>query len=112
MATTRDKLFMQLNAGLGDIAAGDLTETEERLKLADFVPPTDATPVQELLVTGPTAPAITTLDDLAGKTLHVRPSTSYAESLAALNERLQAVGKAPVQIVQLLDALEDEDWLE
>jgi ABC-type amino acid transport substrate-binding protein len=79
LATTRDKLFMQLNAGLGDIAAGDLTETEERLKLVDFVVPKEATPVQELLATGPTAPAITTLDDLAGKTVHVRPSTSYAD---------------------------------
>src|SRR5262249_7004337 len=28
IATTRDKLFMQLNAGLGDIAAGDRIETE------------------------------------------------------------------------------------
>src|SRR5215831_6071652 len=27
IATTRDKLFRQLNAGLGDIAAGDLIET-------------------------------------------------------------------------------------
>jgi membrane-bound lytic murein transglycosylase MltF len=112
IATTRDKLFLQLNAGLGDIAAGDLTETEEWLKLVDFVAPKDAMPVQELLATGPTAPAITTLDDLAGKTVHVRPATSYALSLAALNVRLQAAGKAPVQIAPLPDALEDEDRLE
>ena len=45
LATTRDKLFPQLNAGLGDIAAGDLTETEAWLKLVDFVAPKDATPV-------------------------------------------------------------------
>src|SRR5262252_4002923 len=112
IATTRDKLFTQLNAGLGDIAAGDLIETEEWLKLMDFVAPKDATPVQELLATGPTAPTLTTLDDLSGKTVHVRPATSYAESLAALNARLQAAGKAPVQIVPLPDALEDEDRLE
>src|SRR5215831_6694384 len=74
--TTRDKLFLQLNAGLGDIAAGDLIETAEWLKLVDFVAPQDATPVQELLATGPTAPALTTLEDLAGKTVHVRPATS------------------------------------
>src|SRR5215471_908593 len=112
LATPRDKLFTQLNAGLGDIAAGDLIETEEWLKRVDFVAPKDATPVQELLATGPTAPALTTLDDLAGKTVHVRPATSYAASLAALNARLQAAGKAPVQIVSLPDALEDEDRLE
>jgi membrane-bound lytic murein transglycosylase MltF len=112
IAATRDKLFTQLNAGLGDIAAGDLIETEAWLKLVDFVAPQDTTPVQELLATGPTAPALTTFDDLAGKTVHVRSATSYAESLAALNARLQAAGKALVQIVSLPDALEDEDRLE
>src|SRR5215471_14452749 len=112
LATPRDQLFLQLNAGLGDIAVGDLIETEEWLKRVDFVAPKDATPVQELLATGPTAPALTTLDDLAGKTVHVRPATSYAASLAALNARLHAAGKAPVQIVSLPDALEDEDKLE
>src|SRR5499427_3321036 len=112
LATPRDKLFTQLNAGLGDIAAGDLIETEEWLQRVDFVAPKDATPVQELLATGPTAPAITTLEDLAGQTVHVRPATSYTKSLAALNARLQAAGKAPVQIVSLPDALEDEDRLE
>src|SRR3989338_4690986 len=30
--TTRDKLFSNLNAGMGDIATGDLTATKERLK--------------------------------------------------------------------------------
>src|SRR5215813_12015643 len=110
--TTRDQLFRQLNAGLGDIAAGNITVTEGRLKLVDFVTPKDGTPLQELLATGPKAPQIRTLDDLAGKTVHVRPATSYAESLAALNARLHAAGKAPVQIAPLPDALEDEDKLE
>ena len=110
--TTRDQLFRQLNAGLGDIAAGNVTVTEGRLKLVDFVTPKDGPPLQELLATGPKAPQIQTLDDLAGKTVHVRPATSYAESLAALNARLRAAGKAPVQIAPLPDALEDEDKLE
>jgi membrane-bound lytic murein transglycosylase MltF len=112
LATPRDQLFQQLNAGLGDIAAGDLIATEEQLKRVDFVAPQDATPVQELLATGPTAPALTTLEDLAGQTVHVRPATSDAESLAAFNARLQAAGKALVQIAPLPDALEDEDRLE
>ena len=110
--TTRDKLFTQLNEGLGDIAAGNLTVTEERLTLVDFVAPKDTKPIQELLVTGPKAPGVKTLDDLSGKTVHVRPTSSYAESLAALNERLQAAGKPPVTLAALPDALEDEDALE
>src|SRR5215475_1340557 len=110
--TTRDKLLPELKAGLGDIAAGNLTVTEARLTQVDFAAPKDRKPVQEFIVTGPRAPAVQTLDDLAGKTIHVRPTTSYAESLAALNERFQAAGTAPVTIVALPEALEDEDTLE
>ena len=110
--TTRDKLIPALNDGLGDIAAGNLTVTEARLMQVDFAAPKDRTPVQEFIVTGPSAPEVQTLDDLSGQTIHVRPATSYAESLAALNERFQAAGKAPITIIDLPDALEDEDTLE
>ena len=110
--TTRDKLIPELNEGLGDIAAGNLTVTEARLTQVDFAAPKDRKPVQEFIVTGPSSPEVKTLDDLSGKTIHVRPATSYAESLAALNERFQAAGKAPVTIIDLPDALEDEDTLE
>lgn len=112
IATTRDKLLPMLNEGLVDIAAGNLTDTEERRKLADFVAPHDNKPVRELLATGPNSPEVKTIDDLAGKTVHVRPSTSYAESLSALNDRLKTAGKPLVKIVPLPDALEDEDKLE
>lgn len=93
---TRDKLLPSLNDGLGDIAAGNLTVTEERLKAVDFAAPDDRKPVRELIVTGPKSPELKTLDDLSGKTVHVRPASSYAESLAMLNERFKAAGKAPV----------------
>jgi ABC-type amino acid transport substrate-binding protein len=41
-------------------------------------------------VTGPRSPQIATLDDLSGKTVHVRRTTSYYESLEALNAPLPA----------------------
>ncbi|WP_454751607.1 transglycosylase SLT domain-containing protein [Cupriavidus necator] len=110
--TTRDRLLPDLAAGLGDIAAGNLTETEARLKLVDFAAPRDRKPVRELIVTGPKSPALKSLDDLAGKTVHVRRASSYYESLTALNNRLRESGKAPMQLVMLPDALEDEDVLE
>ena len=112
ITTTRDKFFTNLNEGLGDIAAGNLTVTEERKKLVDFAVAKDLKPVRELVVSGPNAPEVTSLDDLAGKTVHVRPSSSYAESLAALNTRLKSAGKQPVKLVALPNALEDEDALE
>jgi membrane-bound lytic murein transglycosylase MltF len=111
IATTRDKLLTNVEAGLGDIAAGNLTVTPERQKIVDFFAPTDRK-VQELIVTGPTAPAIGTVEELAGKTVHVRPHTSYHASLEALNAKLKSERKAPVKIVLLPAALEDEDALE
>ncbi len=110
--TTRDRLLPELVNGKGDIAVGNLTETPERLKVVDFVAPRDRKPVRELLVTGPASPQIDNLDDLAGKRVHVRPTSSYAESVKALSARLVAAGKPAVQVIPLPDALEDEDVLE
>jgi membrane-bound lytic murein transglycosylase MltF len=112
IATTRERLLPGLAEGRGDIAAGNLTATEERLKLVDFAAPADRKPVRELIVTGPASPSLATLDDLSGKTVHVRKTSSYYESLVALNTRLKADGKAPLKVVELPDALEDEDALE
>jgi len=112
ITTTRDKLLAKVNEGFGDIAAGNLTVTEERKKLVDFAVAKGVKPVRELLVSGPAAPEVKTLEELAGKTVHVRPSSSYAESLAALNTNLKAAAKEPVKIVALPNALEDEDALE
>jgi membrane-bound lytic murein transglycosylase MltF len=110
--TTRDKLLPGLNEGLGDIAAANLTVTEARLKLADFVVPEPQPPGRELIVSGPNSPAVSTLEDLSGKTIDVRQSSSYYESVLALNDRLREAGKPPVQITLLPDAIEDEDALE
>ena len=110
--TTRDKLLANLQAGLGDISAGNLTATDERRKLVDFVAPRDRKPVRELIVTGPGAPALVTLDDLPGKQVYVRKATSYYESLTVLNDRFRKAGKPVMQIALLPDALEDEDALE
>ncbi|EEA04645.1 Lytic transglycosylase catalytic [Burkholderia sp. H160] len=110
--TTRDQLLPGLIAGRGDIAAGNLTVTEARLKQVDFVAPRDRKPVREVVVTGPKSPALAKLDDLSGKAVHVRRSSSYYESLNALNARFLKEGKAPVKLVPLPDALEDEDAME
>jgi membrane-bound lytic murein transglycosylase MltF len=110
--TTRDELLKDVNDGLGDIAAGNLTATDERRKIVDFVAPADQKPVSELVVTGPKSPAVATAEDLSGKTVHVRKASSYHESLVALNDRLKKDGKPPASLVLVPDALEDEDLLE
>ena len=109
---TRNVMFEEVANGLGDIAAGNLTVTEERLKVVDFVAPTELPPVSELLLTGPKSPAMHSLDDLAGKTVHVRKTSSSHESLVALNERFSAEGKVPITLALVPDGLEDEDMME
>jgi len=108
---TRDRLLPALADGLGDIAAANLTITPERLELVDFADPF-MTGVDEIVVTGPSAPELASLDDLAGKELLVRPSSSYYQSLVHLNERFRAEGKAEVVLAPADEYLQDEDLLE
>jgi membrane-bound lytic murein transglycosylase MltF len=107
----RDKLLSDLNAGLGDIAAGALTVTPERQALVDFAMPI-ASGVKEVVVTGPAAPELKSLDDLAGKTLLVRKSSSYYTHLTALNDDLKARGLDPIVLQPAVEDLEDEDLME
>ncbi len=109
--TTRDRLLMDVAEGRGDIAV-NLGVSEERKQLVDFIVAPDSPKLAEVVVTGPTAPAINTVDDLAGKTVHARPSSLYHQDLVALNERFKKEGKPLVSIVAVPDALEDEDMLE
>jgi membrane-bound lytic murein transglycosylase MltF len=110
--TTRDKLLPEVVKGLGDIAAGNLTVTAERLKTVDFASPVKQSGVKELIVTGPKSPAIASQGDLAGKTIHVRKASSYYESLNELNGRFKKEGKAAAKLLLVPDALEDEDMME
>ena len=112
VAATRDKLLSDLGTGLADIAVGNLTVTEKRLKEVDFVAPEDRIVNTEVLATSPASPQIASVEDLAGKTVHARKTSSYYESLIALNERFQREGKPAVTIALVPDALEDEDMLE
>ena len=91
--------------------AANLTVTPERAKQVDFTTPI-AEGVKELVVTGPGAPQIASLEDLSGKEVFVRKSSSYADHLAELNARFKKEGKAPVTIVPADERLETEDILE
>jgi membrane-bound lytic murein transglycosylase MltF len=107
----RDELIPGLVKGLGDIAVANLTITPERRKHVDFSNPM-LTGVKELLVTGPAAPPVTGIDDLAGKEVHVRKSSSYYESLAMLNDTFKKTGKSQMKLVLAEENFEDEDLLE
>jgi membrane-bound lytic murein transglycosylase MltF len=108
---TRDQLFPKLLAGYGDLVAGNLTITDARQGQVNFSSPI-AEGLSEVVVTGPASPLLRSLDDLAGQEVHVRRSSSYYESLAALNERFSAEGKPVIALRLVPDALEDEDMME
>jgi membrane-bound lytic murein transglycosylase MltF len=107
----RDRLLPALREGRGDIVAGNLTVTPERAKEVDFVAPI-AEGVKELVVTGPESPPLASLEDLSGREVHVRLSSSYAPHLRELNARFEKEGRAPVTIVPVDENLETEDILE
>ncbi len=108
---TRDQLIPDLAAGLGDIAAANLTITPERQAVVDFSD-AGAEQVSELVVTGPASPELASVEDLSGQQVHVRASSSYYEHLRSLSASLKVAGKAPIQIVPADERLEDEDILE
>jgi membrane-bound lytic murein transglycosylase MltF len=103
----RDQLLAGIASGKGDIAAANLTVTPERRKLVDFSA-AGLSDVKEVVVSGPASPKVASLDDLAGKEVFVRKSSSYYESLVALNKKM----KVPVRIKEAPETLEDEDLLE
>ena len=107
----RDQLIPALLAGKGDLVSAGLTITEERGKEVDFSIPSSK-PMSEILVTGPSAPPLESIEGLSGQTLYLRESSSYRESAEALNERLLAAGRAPVKIHYMSELLEDDDLIE
>jgi membrane-bound lytic murein transglycosylase MltF len=109
--TARDRLLPALAEGRGDIAIGGLTVTPERERQVAFSMPT-LNDVREVVVTAAGAPPVTSLDDLAGREIHVRRSSSYYESLTAAGERLRAAGREPPRIVVADEMLETEDLLQ
>ncbi|RTL50220.1 MAG: lytic transglycosylase F [Bradyrhizobiaceae bacterium] len=109
--TRRDLLLSELIAGKGDIAVGNLTITSERSAQVDFTQPW-LTGVKEVLVTGPSAPEVKSLDDLGGKEIKLRRSSSYYEHLAAVNAQRKSEGKSLIKVADADENLEDEDLLE
>ena len=109
--TARDRLLPALVEGRGDVAAANLTVTEERRETVDFTASV-MTNVSEIVVTGPASPPVAKLEDLSGQQVFVRPSSSYWESLEALNERFKKERRPAVVLTAAPEKLEDEDLLE
>jgi membrane-bound lytic murein transglycosylase MltF len=108
---SREALLPILEAGEGDVVAANLTITPERLKKVDFTTPL-ASGVKEVIVTGPGAAPLSSLQDLSGREVYVQPASSYHESLTALNARFAQNHARPVALHAAPGNFESEDILE
>ncbi len=107
----RDQLIPALIDGRGDIAASGVSITASRDKLIDFSNPLVES-IDEIVVSGPASPSVASVDDLSGKEVFVRKSSSYYEHLQALNAGFQKAGKPPIKFKFAPEDMEDEDLLQ
>lgn len=108
---SRDQLYPALTSGKIDLIAAMVTVRPELQKLVAFSEPT-RTNVSEVVVTGPGAPPLASLEDLSGRAVFVRKTSPYYASLSQLNKQLKARGRPLVAINEAPDVLEDDDILE
>jgi len=106
-----EDILPALAEGRGDIAAANLTVTDERGQIVDFADPY-LPDVNEIVVTNKDTPAIESVDDLAGRTVYVLAGTSYVEHLIAINGRFVDEGKDTIKIIEAKADFDHADVLE
>jgi membrane-bound lytic murein transglycosylase MltF len=99
-----------LTQGRGDLIAGRLAKTYEREELVMFSDPVWSD-VREVLVTGPGVSPIVSLEDVAGRSIHVASGSDHFASLTRLNGQLARINKPVCKIVAMDRSLTDEDLL-
>jgi membrane-bound lytic murein transglycosylase MltF len=103
-------LINDVRAGQGDIAANVL-RTFERDDQVAFAKPF-RTGVRELVVTAPGTPPLVSLEDIGGRTIHVRRDSDHHSSAVRLNEQLKKIDRPPARLVLAPESSTDEDLLE
>jgi membrane-bound lytic murein transglycosylase MltF len=112
MPVSRDRLIPALLSGQADLIAADLTITDERAATVDFSRPfVDG--VDEIVVFAPGhGGGVSEIDDLAGRSVFVRRSSSYFEHLTQLNADFERRGLSPVILIEANESLRPGDILE
>lgn len=107
--TPQDALVADLLAGKGEIAANLLLTFERDDQVAFATPLLKG--IREFVVTGPAAKPLVSLEDVGGRTVHVRKSSDHYASLLRLNDQLTKINRPPAKLV-VSPAPTDEDLLE
>ncbi len=102
---SRDQLIPWLLEGRGDLIAASMTATEDRKRRVLFSRPYLFT--DEVIVAHRRSKRPKTIEDLAGQTVHVRASSSYARTLRKLQEQ-----GIDVKIEEIPEEMETEQIIE
>ena len=101
-----EELIDLLEAGYADMIAARMTITAGRAERVEFSKPYRT--VDEELVGHGLSPMPRSLADLSGRSVAIRKSSSYFDSLIRANEALEAAGRLGISIVPVDEALETE----
>jgi membrane-bound lytic murein transglycosylase F len=102
------EMLPALLKGEGDVIAAELTVTEERKRQVLFAEPWGHT--HEVVMWKDGSPPLSSVEQLSGKDVHVRRSSSYFQTLTTLNERLAAAGK-PAVIIKVVPEEDETDTI-
>ena len=107
---TRTEALKRMSEGRADIAASNIPIVPELQTIGDFSDPlrTDAA---QVIVTGPSAPPLASIDDLAGKEVFVRKLSRYWQTLERLNAQFKQNRKPEIILKEADPNLEEEDIL-
>jgi membrane-bound lytic murein transglycosylase MltF len=108
--TPEKALISDLLAGKGDVAATVLL-TFERDEQVAFAKPV-RTGIRELVIVGPSEPPVVSLEDVGGRSIHVRAASDHHASLVRLNEQLRKIARPAARIVVAPADRTDEDLLD
>jgi len=105
-----NEMVPELLKGEGDVIAAEVTVTPARQKQVLFAEPWGKT--HEVAVWKDGTTPIKSVEDLAGKEVHVRKSSTYFETLTLLSEKFKAAGLKEVRIKLVPDEMETETVLQ
>jgi membrane-bound lytic murein transglycosylase MltF len=108
--STSARVAADLLNGNGDLIARAIYITEERKRLVEFVPVSSSQ--HDVIVSGPDAPPLGSLQDLSGKEIYVMKGSLAWDRLLGLNERLAAAKKPSISILPADGNLEHDDLIE
>lgn len=106
----QDEMVNLIATGYGDIAMG-LTPTDEFKRFVDFSIP-EKLWLNEIIVTSKGEYDISNIDDLSGRYITVRQSSSYYKSLKNINVYLKSRGYQPIKIIIADEYLTDADLVD